>query len=422
MRTIAYFISCLLLLACSLSVAQAADWPGFRGPQGNGISTETAAPLEWNSEKNLKWKVELPQPSNGSPIVSNGCVFVITAEDAKGRERSLYCFNRTSGAKHWVKTVTYAQDEPTHGTNPHGSTTPVANGKYVVAWHGSAGLFCYDFAGNELWKRELGEFVHMWGAGTSPVIVGERVIIHSGPGKKVLVAAFELYTGKPLWEHEEPLAGNGEQRPDKGYLGSWSTPLVAKIDDKTQILCAFPTRVVSYDPADGKLLWSCDGLHGPKGDLSYSSPVIAGDTCVCIGGFNGPGLGFKLSGASGNITEKHTLWRVEQNPQSIGSGVVVDGFFYRPNAGPGTIDCIDPQTGKIQWTERATTFWGSMVYVAGRCYVTGQDGTTLVFKPSPEKFELLAKNALGEGSNATPAISDGQWFLRTHKHLHCIAE
>jgi outer membrane protein assembly factor BamB len=333
----------------------------------------------------------------------------------------LYCFDRTTGAKKWVQTVTYGKEEPTHKTNPHGSTTPVANGKQVVVWHGSAGLYCYDFTGKELWKQELGEFVHMWGAGTSPVLVGDRVIIHSGPGKKVLVAAFEVATGKPLWSNEEPIEGNGEYRPDKGYLGSWSTPLVAKINNQDEVICAFPTRVVSYAPADGKTLWICDGLRGPKGDLSYSSPVISGDICVQIGGFQGPGLGFKLGG-SGNITEKQRLWREEKNPQSIGSGVVVEGYFYRPNAGPGTIDCLDPQTGKILWTERSATFWGSMVSVAGRCYVTGQDGVTIVFKPSPEKFELLAKNSLGEASNATPAISDGQWFLRTHRHLYCIAE
>ena len=418
--------SCTALLACSVvllfNVAiSAADWPSFRGPLGNGLSSETTVPLEWSSEKNVKWKVSLPQPSNGSPIVSNGCVFVTTAEDAKGRERSLYCFDCKTGEKNWVKTVSYATDEPTHATNPHGSSTPAADGKSIVVWHGSAGLYCYDFTGRELWKRELGDFVHMWGSGTSPVIYQDRVILHSGPGKRVIVAAFDLAQGKTLWEHEEPLAGNGEYRPDKGYLGSWSTPLIAKIEGQDQILCALPTRVVSFDPAEGKIVWTCDGLRGPKGDLSYSSPVISANVCVCVGGFNGPSLGFKLGG-SGNITEQQRLWRAENNPQNIGSGVVIEGSFYRPNAGPGTIDCLDPLTGKVKWTERATTFWGSMVYAAGRCYVTGQDGTTYVFKPSPEKFELLAKNALGEGSNATPAISNGEIFLRTHKTLYCIAE
>jgi outer membrane protein assembly factor BamB len=179
--------------------------------------------------------------------------------------------------------------------------------------------------------------------------------------------------------------------------------------------------VVGYAPTDGKILWTCDGIRGPKGDLAYSSPVIADDVCVCIGGYNGPGMAFKLGGA-GDITASR-LWRKESNPQSIGSGVVIDGYFYRPNADPGTIDCLEPATGKILWTDRAGggVMWGSIVYAAGRCYVTNQKGSTVVFKPNPDKFELLANNNLGETTNSTPAISDGEIFLRTHQHLYCVA-
>jgi outer membrane protein assembly factor BamB len=169
------------------------------------------------------------------------------------------------------------------------------------------------------------------------------------------------------------------------------------------------------------MLWYCDGIRGPKGDLAYSSPVLAGDICIAIGGYGGPGMAFKLGG-SGDITASR-LWRIEVNPQSIGSGVVVDGHFYRPNAGVNTIDCLDPATGKALWSDRApgSAMWGSIVYAAGRCYVTNQKGETIVFKPNPDKFELLARNDLGEVSNSTPAISDGEIFLRTHQHLYCIA-
>lgn len=413
----------LLIIGWLGSWTLAADWPAFRGPQGNGISEETTAPLQWS--KNVKWSAALPQAGNGSPIVSGGFVFVSCAEDVKGHQRSLYCFDRKTGEKAWVQTVTYDKDDPTHETNMYGGSTPAADGKRVVVWHSSAGLYCYDFQGHELWQKDLGEFKHIWGYGSSPVIHDDRVILHTGPGKQIFVAAYSLADGKELWKTDELFKGDGSYRAkegiyDKAYMGSWATPLLARIDGKLQAICTMPTRVVGYDVADGKILWWCEGLRASQGDLAYSSPVLAGNVCVVTGGFGGPSLAVKLGGA-GDITSQR-LWRKDANPQSIGTGVVVDGYLYRPNAGPGTLECIDPQTGDVKWTERASTYWGSIVYVAGRCYVTGQDGVTLVFKPSPQKFELLAKNSLGEGSNSTPAISDGEFFLRTMKTLHCIGQ
>jgi len=335
MRSAVTFLTFVCIVA---SFACATDWPAFRGPQGNGISEETQAPLEWNKTKNIKWQAKLPQAGNGSPIVSNGVVFVACTEDPKGKQRSLYAFDRKSGDQLWMKTVSYEKDDPTHNTNPHGSSTPAADGKRVVVWHGSGGLYCYDFKGNELWKQELGEFRHMWGYGSSPVIHNDRVILHSGPGKQIFVAAYALTDGSELWKTEEPQEGDGEHRTkDKAYMGSWSTPVIVKLDGKEQAICTLPTRVVSYDLTDGKMLWSCDGIRGPKGDLAYSSPVIAGDVCVSTGGFGGPAIGFKLGG-EGDITESQRLWRKDSNPQSIGSGVVIDGYFHRPENGGSEMD------------------------------------------------------------------------------------
>lgn len=398
-----------------------ADWPSFRGPQGNGITEETNVPKEWNSAKNIKWKTQLPKPSNGSPIVSNGFVFVAGCEDDDGLKRSLHCFDRRDGKQKWVRTVSYDKKEPTHKTNPHGSSTPAANGKHVVVWHGSAGMYCYDFEGKEIWSRQLGEFKHMWGDGTSPLIYDDRVIMHCGPGPKVFITALDLATGKTLWSVDEPLDGDGNNRKDKSPMGSWSTPLIAKVGGQDQIITMMPTRVVSYAPEDGKVLWTCEGIRGPKGDLAYSSPVLAGDVCICVGGYGGPGMAFKLGG-SGDITASR-LWRVEASPQSIGSGVVIDGYLYRPSTTPGKIECLNPETGKILWADRGAgdEMWGSIVYADGHCYVTNQKGKTVVFKPNPDKFESVAVNDLAETSNSTPAISDGEIFLRTHEHLYCVA-
>ncbi len=417
MRTAATIV---LLLACISLPALAGDWPAFRGPHGNGISDETNVPTEWGPDKNIKWKAALPDAGNGSPIVVGQRVFVTCAEE-KGAKRSLICLDRATGEQLWVRTVEFEPDWPTHKANPHCSSTPASNGKLVVVWHASAGLYCYDLDGQQQWSRDLGEFKHMWGEGPSPVIYKDHIILHCGPGKQVFMTAIDLASGDTLWKTDEPISGDGDHNENKKYMGSWATPVLATIDGKDQFVCTMPTRVNSYDPNTGEILWTCDGIRGPKGDLAYSSPLIAGDFCVATGGFNGPSVGFKLGGA-GNITEDNRVWRLEKNPQSIGSGVFLGQHIFKPNAGPGTLECLEAATGEVVWTDRAGggIYWGSIIAADGKLYVTNQDGTTVVFKPNPDEFELVAENKLGETSNSTPAISNGQIFIRTHQHIYCI--
>jgi len=408
-----------LFLLCS---SQAEDWTMFRGPRGNGISDEKDVPLKWSAEDNVKWKVKLPAPGNGSPIVSNGRVFLVSA-NKEGTKRSLLCFDRKTGKQLWEQTVSFGKDMPTHKTNPFGSSTPATDGKKIVVWHSSAGLYCYDFEGKELWKRDLGEFKHMWGYGTSPVLNKGKVILNCAPGTRVFITSIDLETGKTLWETDEPQNGNGERNDKNKYMGSWSTPILVDVDGSEQIICSMATRVNAYDPESGKILWTVDGIAGKKGDVAYNSPAIAGDVCMAMAGFGGPFMGIKLGG-SGNTTEKNRLWRAERGPQRIGSGVVVDGYVYLANAGPNTFQCIEPKSGKVVWEERAAgpAFWGSMVYAGGHIFVTNQSGTTSVLKPNPEKLELVGKNEISERSNSTPAISDGEIFLRTHNNLYCIGK
>lgn len=184
------------------------------------------------------------------------------------------------------------------------------------------------------------------------------------------------------------------------------------------------TRVNAYDLESGDIVWSCDGLSGPKGDLCYTSPVIAGDVCVAMGGFNGPAIGFRMEG-SGDITATQRLWRVDQKtPQRIGSGVFLDGLIYMANAGPNILQCIDPETGDVVWQERAPggAHWSSLVAADGHLFVTDQSGTTHILKASREGLSIVASNKLGESSNSTPAIADGRVFLRTFRNLYCVGK
>jgi outer membrane protein assembly factor BamB len=275
--------------------------------------------------------------------------------------------------------------------------------------------------GKPLWKRDLGEFSHIWGYGSSPIIDGDRVILHSGPGARIFVAAYDLRTGETLWEQPEPVDGDGSNTTDKRYFGSWATPVITTVEGQRQLLLSMPTRLNAYDPATGKLLWYSEGMGHKGGDLSYSSPIVAGDSVFITAGFGGPAMAVKLGG-SGDVTKSHRLWHNQKNPQSIGTGVFAGGYIFRPNAGPGTLQCIDPQTGKIVWEHRAAgdNQWASIVLAGGLAYATSQNGTTVVFRPSHEKYDEVARNELNEHTNATPAIVDGAIVIRTFDNLVCI--
>jgi len=408
----------LLLGTVCPRLLQADDWPSFRGPNGKGITNDTGFPTKWGPGENIKWKVALPGDGNSSPIVSNGYVFVASA-DNQGANRILSCYDRSNGELQWSKVVQYKGGEQTHKTNPYSGSTPVSDGKRVIVWHGSAGLFCYDFSGKSLWKQtELGSASHMWGYGSSPIIYKDRVIINFGPGKNTFMVALGLENGKVIWKTKEP---GGSDDGSGRMVGSWSTPAIIKVDGQDQILCSMPTRVVAYDPENGKIMWSVGGLPSPRGDLVYTSVVLGDDYGIAMGGYKGPAIGFHFGG-EGDVTAQNRFWHQrDRQPQRIGSGVIVGDYLYIGNAGPNTIECIHAKTGKQMWQERAAgAHWGSVVLAEGKIYANSQDGSTTIFLPNPKKFELISVNNLNERTNSTPAFSDGEIFQRTEKHLYCI--
>lgn len=415
---------CVLPIAlCSVSIVSA-DWPAFRGPSSNGVTAKgETAPTVWGPEKNIRWKTPMPQPGNGSPIAVGGRVFVTSSEDKDGRQRSLYCLDAASGKKLWVKTVAFDRVMPKHSTNSYAPTTPASDGKRVVVWHGSAGLHCYDIEGKVLWSRDLGRFKHDWGYGTSPILHKGRVILHTGPGRRVFVTAIDLETGKTVWKTDEPI--EGERRLKDAQMGSWTTPVVVNTKDGPRIIVSMAWRLVAYDAETGKIVWSCQGNRHSRGALAYSAPIIVDDICFVTGGFLGVRLAVRLGGR-GDVTETHRLWRFEKNPQSIGSPVAVGGCVFRANARKGGLDCVDPKTGRVLWTHKgkgkAGTFWASIVMVNGLLYATDQNATTVVYKPNHVNFELVATNRVDGKCNATPAVAGGAIFIRTMKNIYCIGE
>lgn len=391
----------LLLLPIA---ALADDWPRFRGLAGTGASAEATFPLEWGPQKNVRWRTPLAGTGSSSPIVSNGRVFVTVAED-KGRKRSLLCLDRTTGAVRWMVAVTLPDAEPTQQDNPYCGSTPCADGERVVVWHSSGGLHCYDLEGKTLWSRDLGTFAHMWGYGSSPIIHGDRVVLNCGPGDRTFLVSLDKKTGKTMWQADEAGGSNSK------WVGSWSTPLVVRAGGKEQILVGYPDRVKAYDPESGKVLWTCDGL----GKLVYADVVVADGIGVATGeDEGGNSIGFRLGG--------ERLWS-RPRAMEVGTGVIVAGNLWTVDNN-GFVRCTEAATGREVLKDRLPggAAWSSIVSAGKRLYVTSRSGETVVFEPDPKKFAALAVNALGEPTNATPALSDGEIFLRTSRALYCIGE
>lgn len=418
----------LLAIVLGAGLATAENWPAWRGPTGQGHSADKEPPLTWNVKENVRWKTPLPAEGNSSPVVWGDRVFLTQATKktawpppgaggpASAESRLVMCFNRADGKLRWQRETVWTAKEATHPTNPFCSASPVTDGERVIASHGSAGLVCYDLDGKELWRKDTGPQEHIWGNASSPILHGDLCILWIGPGERQILLAVDKKTGKTVWEHTEPggKSGLGGQRE---WLGSWSTPVIVKVGDREELILGVPHKLKGFDPKTGKELWSCAGM----GPLVYASQLVSDDgIVVAMSGFHGPALAVK-AGGSGDVT-KNRLWHHTQKiPQRIGTGVIVGDHCYILNDS-GQASCFELKSGKDLWEKEdrvSSSAWGSMVAAAGRLYVTNSGGQTIVLKADP-KLEVLAKNNLGEQVRGSPAISDGEIFIRTYKHLWCI--
>lgn len=417
----------LTLTTCaSLITASASAWPEWRGSGGGGVVDEKGLPTRWSSQENIRWKVPLPDRGNSTPAVWGNRVFITQPIESEGK-RLVLCLDRISGKELWRAGTTYNLPEETHETNPQCSASPSTDGERVIAWFGSAGVFCYDVNGKELWKRDLGKQKHNWGYSSSPVIHKDLVILHFGPGERAFLVALNKKTGETVWQTDIPQV-RSLKRTDgfagqeaTGRIGSFSTPIVITANGRAELIMSFPDDVRAYDPMTGKEFWRCGGLN----PLIYTSPIYGDGVVVAMGGFQGTSIAVK-PGGSGDVTATHRLWQTVRTKNRIGSGVVKDGLLYVLNS-PGVAECIDLKTGKVIWEERLDgpgakdESWSNLVLVGDLIYVLNQSGDTIIFKASP-KFETVAANAIGnELTNASLAISDGDIFIRTHKHLWCIS-
>lgn len=410
--------------AFSLSL-HAANWPSWRGPNQDNTSPETRFPTSWSREKNVKWRTALPEAGNSSPVVWGDTVFV-TQPVRDGKERTLMAFDRATGKQRWQQGVTYEVEDPRHKTNPHCSASPVTDGERVVASFASAGIVAYDFGGKQLWKVDLGPQKHEWGQGSSPIIHGNLVIVYHGPGEFSTLHALDKRTGEKKWsvplkEQQPPERFDGFAGKRDGEMGTFSTPLAVATGQREEIILPAVNRLRAFAPANGRELWSADGLS----PLVYSSPTFGEGTLVTYAGFFGSVI-YQKPGGAGDVTAQTLFHDRRMKKHTIGSPLVKDGHVYLCVT-DGFAQCYELASGKMLWEERlpatgaSAQTWGSAVRAGDRLYVSNQSGDTFILRAAP-KFEIIATNPLRELSNSTPALSDGEIFLRTHAALYCIAE
>jgi outer membrane protein assembly factor BamB len=399
--------------------AAADNWPQWRGPTLNGVSAEKNLPARWTAEENVAWKLPLPEWSGSTPVVWGSSVFLNVAE--KG-ELFLWCVDRRKGAVAWKRPLG-GGDEKMRKQNMS-SPSPATDGRSVFIMTGTGVLKAFDFAGKELWARDVqkdyGRFGLNWGYASSPLLLDDALYVQVLHGMKTdepsYVLKIDKRTGKTLWRVERPTEAVRES-PD-----SYTTPTVLRHGRQTEIVVTGGDVVTGHDPSTGKELWRAGGLNPENNPFNriVASP-IALDGIVYAPTRVKPLLALR-AGGRGDVSKSHLLWATDNGPD-VPTPVTDGTYFYVVND-RGIVWCLDAKTGKEVYGQqriRPGTYSASPVLADGKIYVTSEDGVTTVFKAGP-KFELVAENDLKEYTLSSPAVSDGQIFIRTAQHLYCIGK
>jgi outer membrane protein assembly factor BamB len=385
------------------------NWPQWRGSRLDGTSAETNVPIHWSATSNVAWKTQLPGLGHASPIALGNRVFTVSAVP-ETEERLLLCVERKSGQIAWRQTILKSPLERKHSLNSHASSTPVCDGERVfVAFLDRVEMVvaAYDLDGKQQWLVRPGKFSSMHGFCSSPILFKDKVIVngdHDGDG---YIVALDRKSGRELWRIE---------RPNK--TRSYTVPLIRDIDGRTQMVLTGSKCTASYDPNNGKLHWIMDGPT----EQFVASPVFSerADLVVITAGYpEYHTLAIKADGV-GKVGSEKIAWRTVRGAVYVPSPIIDGDYFFIISEG-GVAHCFETKTGKILWQERMGTHHASLVSANHLIYFLNDNGVMNVVRAGP-RFERVAQNEIGEKTFASPAISDGQMFIRGDKHLFCIED
>ena len=410
------------VLAFALATRPAgAQWPQFRGPDGMGTSA-SRPPLTWSEQQNVAWKTPIHGRAWSSPVVLGNQIWVTTAT-ADGRELFAIAIDRKSGKiLHDLKLFQVAQPQYAHPFNTYASPTPVIEPGRVYVTFGSPGTAAIDTTtGKVVWERRDLECNHFRGAGSSPILFGELLIMHFDGSDRQFVVALDKRTGRTVWRTErsidfQDLTPDGKPQADGDFRKAFSTPHIVMVGNEPVLVSIGSKATYGYDPRTGKELWRIEERSSHSGS---TRPVTGHGLVFYPTGFaTGQLLAVKPDGR-GDVTGTHVAWRVTRGVPNKPSIVLADDLLIMINDG-GILSCLDAKSGAEVWKARLEgSFSASPVLAGGRVYLFSEEGKTTVIEAG-RAFKVLAENHLGDGFMASPAIDGSALILRTRTHLYRI--
>jgi outer membrane protein assembly factor BamB len=399
----------ILVLLGSIAAAtptSATQWPEFRGPGGQGHSSERDVPLEWNESRNIAWKVPLDGAGWSTPVIADGKVWLTTAAGERGSSLRLVGFDAESG-RQLVNTEVFrvrggAEINP---KNNRASPSPIVEGDRVYVHFGAEGTAALTTAGELVWKARF-DYTSQHGAGGSPILHGDLLVFSCDGGDSAFVVALEKRTGKVKWR-------TSRRYPwDQAY----TTPLAIHAAGRDQIVSVGARRATAYDPTSGQEIWR---VSYDDGFSNVPRPVFGHGLVYITTGFHQPALIAVRPDGSGDVTRTHVAWIVRRGAPLTPSPLLVDNELYFVNDG-GIASCVDARTGEQRWQQRlGGTFSASPIFAGGRIYFLSEQGVAIVVAPGPT-FRALATNSLDGATLASIAVAGGSFYIRSNSHLYRI--
>lgn len=398
-----FSLTCCLCLCASV---RAGDSPQFRGPGGEGHSSETNLPVTWSESKNIRWKTDIDGLGWSTPSIAGSQVWITSALD-DGKSLKILCLDlKTGDVIHNVELFQHADPGPIHGKNSYASPSVLIDGDRVYAHYGKLGTACLDRQAKVIWKKELA-YNHRHGPAGSPIVVGDLLILACDGTDVQYVTALNKFTGDEVWKTTR----DGKM--------AYSTPLLITVDSKPQIVSTGGEWGIGYEPKTGQEIWR---FRYPKGYSNVPRPVYGQGLVFLCSGYDKPWLYAVRPDGTGDVTETHMAWKIERGAPLNPSPLLLGDELYLVSDA-GIASCLDAKTGEVHWQKRiGGNFSASLLYADGRIYMLDENGKTYVFAPSTEDFRELAVNELPGRTLASIAAADGALFLRTDKSVYRIQQ
>jgi outer membrane protein assembly factor BamB len=405
----------LLILAFVPPVCRAGDsWPQFRGPDGQGHADATALPITWSETNNIAWKTSIVGRGWSSPVIEGEMIWLTTALDG-GRSLYAVCIDRGTGAiLREIKVFDVDRPEKINAKNSYASPTPVIEAGRVWVHFGTYGTACLDIStGRILWRNQSLRLDHKEGPGSSPILVGNLLVVNCDGMDVQYVAALDKNTGEVVWKANR----TGHKDPDPDLRKAYSTPLAIEVDRQRQIVSVGANRASAYDAASGDELWFVDFL----GFSNVPRPIFADGLVILDTGYMKPELFAVRPDGYGDVTKTHAAWHVTAQVPANPSPVAVGQELFMVSD-QGVLSCLDVSSGKERFKSRlGGNYTASPIAAGRRIYFCSEEGETAVIESGP-KFRELARNKLKGRIMASPAVAGDAMFLRTDTHLYRIEQ